>query len=82
MSNPSIFPPSKFCAIQYFISYITDGLKFYRSANNVILGDGNSEGLIPTKYFAKVQEHPSGIVEHLKYHCDLDTIVGKLMELT
>ena len=47
--------------------YITDGLIFHRSANNVILSAGNDDGLILPKYFAKVQEHPSGKAGHLKH---------------
>ncbi|XP_032454903.1 tRNA 2'-phosphotransferase 1 [Nasonia vitripennis] len=31
-----------------------DGLKFYKSENNVILCPGNSEGFVKTKYFLKV----------------------------
>jgi len=31
------------------------GLRFFRSANNVILSPGNSNGLIPPEFFSKVQ---------------------------
>ena len=40
----------------HFISTFSDGYKFYRSSNNVILTPGNSEGLLPPKYFAKVAQ--------------------------
>jgi 2'-phosphotransferase len=33
---------------------IADGIKFYRSENNVILSSGNSRGIIEIKYFEKV----------------------------
>jgi len=33
----------------------TDGYKFYKAANNVILSDGKiGDGIIPPKYFSKV----------------------------
>jgi hypothetical protein len=35
-------------------STILDGIKFYRSENNVILSPGDSEGFIKPKYFVKV----------------------------
>ena len=39
-----------------------DGLQLFRSANDVILCPGNSEGFIPTEYFKEVREVPSGQV--------------------
>lgn len=33
---------------------LADGIKFYESANAVILSPGNDEGFIPAKYFSKV----------------------------
>lgn len=33
---------------------LQDGIKFYRSANNVILSPGNDEGFIEPKYFSSV----------------------------
>ncbi|XP_065919311.1 tRNA 2'-phosphotransferase 1-like [Dysidea avara] len=53
------------CQILIFIDLkkaLEDGLSFYRSANNVILSPGNSEGIILPKYFAQVRELPSGKV--------------------
>lgn len=54
---------------QYFIptaqfvnklSYFSDGFKFYRSANNVILCPGNEDGFLPPCYFQRVmQTRPS-----------------------
>lgn len=35
---------------------LADGLKFYRSSNNVILSPGNENGLILPKYFSKVAD--------------------------
>lgn len=35
---------------------LADGLKFYRSLNNVILSPGNENGLILPKYFSKVAD--------------------------
>ncbi|KAJ3115288.1 tRNA 2'-phosphotransferase 1 [Physocladia obscura] len=34
---------------------LADGVKFFRSPNNVILSDGNKEGIIEAKYFAFVE---------------------------
>merc|ERR1712152_54787 len=36
-------------------SAMKDGLKFFRSSNNVILSPGNDQGIIPTKYFKQVK---------------------------
>ena len=37
-----------------------DGFDFFCSANNVILCAGNSEGILPSKYFAQVIDHRTG----------------------
>ncbi|KAL5463742.1 hypothetical protein EMCRGX_G032669 [Ephydatia muelleri] len=53
------------CEILIFIDLpkaLAGGLKFFRSANNVILSPGNHEGIIPPEYFAEVREHSSGKV--------------------
>lgn len=45
------------CQIAIFIDLekaLKDGFKFYKSANNVILSPGNSEGYLHPKYFLKV----------------------------
>ena len=34
---------------------MADGIKFYRSSNNVILSPGNDEGIIECKYFKFVK---------------------------
>ena len=36
-------------------SAMKDGLKFFRSSNNVILSPGNDQGVIPPKYFKQVK---------------------------
>lgn len=46
------------CEIYIYINTeaaLSDGLKFYRSSNNVILSPGNSEGYILPCYFLKVR---------------------------
>ena len=46
------------CEIYIYINIeaaLSDGLKFYRSSNNVILSPGNSEGYILPCYFLKVR---------------------------
>ena len=45
------------CEIHIYINIeaaLSDGLKFYRSSNNVILSPGNSEGYILPRYLLKV----------------------------
>lgn len=45
------------CEILVFIDLrkaLSDGFKFYRSANNVILCPGNEQGFLPPQYFEKV----------------------------
>ncbi|KAE9979997.1 hypothetical protein EG328_011157 [Venturia inaequalis] len=37
------------------------GLKFWKSANGVILSDGDESGLIPLAYFARVEERKRGV---------------------
>jgi 2'-phosphotransferase len=37
------------------------GLKFWRSANGVILSDGNEKGIIPVEYFKCVEERKKGM---------------------
>ncbi|KAF9956711.1 tRNA 2'-phosphotransferase 1 [Mortierella alpina] len=42
---------------------IKDGIKFYKSANNVILSDGKGgDGFIPPRYFAKVVKSNNEII--------------------
>ena len=38
------------------------GIKFWRSANGVILSEGNEKGLVPVEYFRRVEERRAGIV--------------------
>lgn len=51
------------CEVLIFINLekaISDGFKFYRSANNVILCPGNEQGFLPSRYFQRVvQTRPS-----------------------
>lgn len=53
----------KSCEIIIFINLqkaLSDGFKFYRSANNVILCPGNEDGFLPPCYFQRVmQTRPS-----------------------
>lgn len=45
------------CEILVFINLkkaLSDGFRFYRSANNVILCPGNEQGFLPPQYFEKV----------------------------
>jgi 2'-phosphotransferase len=42
------------------------GLKFGKSANGVILSEGNENGIIPTKYFLRVEERKRGVGVILK----------------
>lgn len=45
------------CQVAIYIDLpkaIKDGIKFYRSANDVILCPGNSDGFLRPKYFLKV----------------------------
>ncbi|CAH3043328.1 unnamed protein product, partial [Pocillopora meandrina] len=47
------------CEILVFIDLrkaLSDGFKFYRSANNVILCPGNEQGFLPPQYFEKVMQ--------------------------
>jgi len=37
------------------------GLKFWRSANGVILSEGDNNGVIPVAYFARVEERKRGV---------------------
>lgn len=39
---------------------LNDNIKFYKSANNVILSPGNADGIIEIKYFLKVIDHKTG----------------------
>ena len=41
--------------------FVTGGLLFYRSANNVILCPGDENGFINTKYFDKVYDVTKGV---------------------
>jgi 2'-phosphotransferase len=36
------------------------GIKFWRSANGVILSDGNDEGVLPVEYFKRVEQRKAG----------------------
>jgi 2'-phosphotransferase len=40
---------------------LESGLKFGRSANGVILSEGNEDGIIPTQYFLRVEERKRGL---------------------
>lgn len=47
------------CEILVFIDLrkaLSDGFKFYQSANNVILCPGNEQGFLPPQYFEKVMQ--------------------------
>jgi 2'-phosphotransferase len=37
------------------------GLKFWKSANGVILSDGNDQGIIPADFFLRVEERRRGL---------------------
>jgi 2'-phosphotransferase len=37
------------------------GLKFWKSANGVILSEGNEKGIIPVEYFKRVEERRRGL---------------------
>lgn len=37
------------------------GLKFWRSANGVILSEGDESGLVPLAYFVRVEERKRGV---------------------
>ncbi|KAK7103661.1 tRNA 2'-phosphotransferase 1-like [Littorina saxatilis] len=39
---------------------LADGLKFFRSANNVILTEGNQDGAVPPDFFMKVINRKTG----------------------
>ncbi|VUZ55452.1 unnamed protein product [Hymenolepis diminuta] len=39
---------------------IRHGIKFYRSKNNVVLTEGNTDGLLPTKYFTRAVNRRTG----------------------
>ena len=56
-TSNNIFQLCGFC-------FCSDGFKFYRSSNNVILCPGNEQGFLPPEYFERVvQIRPS------KYSC-------------
>lgn len=40
-----------------------DNIKFYKSANDVILSEGNGNGVIETQYFEKVIDKEGNRVE-------------------
>ena len=40
--------------------FISDGLKFFLSDNNVILSSGDKDGIIAPKYFSKVIDYRLG----------------------
>ncbi|XP_068222066.1 tRNA 2'-phosphotransferase 1-like [Palaemon carinicauda] len=51
------------CQIYIYVDLakaLQGGLKFFRSANNVILCPGNSEGIVSREYFLKVVDRQSG----------------------
>lgn len=37
------------------------GLKFWKSANGVILSEGNEKGIVPIEYFMRVEERKKGV---------------------
>jgi 2'-phosphotransferase len=39
---------------------LESGIKFWRSANGVILSNGNDKGVIPTQYFQRVEDRKTG----------------------
>lgn len=41
-------------------TFSADGYQFFQSANDVILCPGNKQGVLPSDYFSKVIELPSG----------------------
>ncbi|PNS20151.1 hypothetical protein CAC42_5601 [Sphaceloma murrayae] len=43
-----------------FAKAIDGGLKFWKSANDVILTDGNEEGLVPLTFFKRVEDRTGG----------------------
>jgi 2'-phosphotransferase len=49
----SFFITTKTCTLTFLSNHI-DGIKLFRSANNVILSPGDSEGFIKPKYFIRV----------------------------
>ncbi|KAG9068124.1 tRNA 2'-phosphotransferase 1 [Linnemannia hyalina] len=45
------------------VKALGDGIKFYRSTNNVILSDGkNGDGLIPPTYFSRVERSTGEVI--------------------
>lgn len=59
------------------LSYFSDGFKFYRSSNNVILCPGNVDGFLPPCYFQRVmQTRPS---KHFQIFCSLNLAQCELM---
>jgi len=50
----------KSCQVYIYVNLeaaLTDGFRFYQSANNVILCAGNQEGVLPVKYILRVMDH-------------------------
>jgi 2'-phosphotransferase len=46
---------------------LSDGLKFYRSSNNVILCPGDETGFLKPKYFLRAEDLKQGILKFLKF---------------
>jgi 2'-phosphotransferase len=63
-SDPVISGMRKTSEVLIFIDLkkaLADGMKFGRSANGVILSEGNEKGLIPTQYFLRAEERRRGL---------------------
>ena len=57
-SDDSISGKRASCNVKIYIDTekaMNDGIKFYRSSNNVILTRGNSKGILESKYFIKIE---------------------------
>jgi 2'-phosphotransferase len=62
-SEPVISGMRKTSEVLIFIDLrkaLADGLRFGRSANGVILSEGNGDGLISAQYFLRVEERRRG----------------------
>merc|ERR1712043_115886 len=54
------------------VNAVKDGYRFFVSANNVVLCEGDRDGTLPVKYFLKVIDRDSG-KDNLKDHDDKET---------
>ena len=57
-SDDSISGKRKNCNVKIYIDTekaMNDGIKFYKSSNNVILTRGNNMGILESKYFIKIE---------------------------